>query len=332
MIQPRAAALLLAGLATAGEAAAQAVPPADTRSALSFILENDSFAARTDRYYTNGFRLGYSSPESNLPPAVAWLDRGLAGVFGPAQTRWNLALGQNIYTPVNKRLRNPDPNDRPYAGYSYLEAGLDRRTTVSLDRFTFQLGVVGPTSLARQVQDAVHDIIGSSRPRGWRYQLRDEPTFNLGYERTWRVPVANVTPDLGFDVLPTASFAAGTVATYAQLGMRVRFGQGLQGDFGPARIRPAVADSPMPVGEGFGYYVFGGVSGRAVARDITLDGNTYRDSRSVDRKVLVGDLEVGAAVFWRNVRFSFTHVWRSPEFDGQRRAHRFGSFGLTVAF
>jgi hypothetical protein len=237
-----------------------------------------------------------------------------------------------MYTPIDKRLSNPDPRDRPYAGYLYAELSLDRRTQTTLDRYSLQVGVVGPTALARQAQDVVHSILGDRQARGWHYQLHDEPVFNLGWDRTWRLPVASLPGGLAVDALPSLTLAAGTVQTYAGIGGRVRIGQGLDRDFGAPRIRPAIADSPAPVGEGFGWYLFAGAGGRAVARDIFLDGNTYRDSRSVDHRPFVGDLEVGAAVFWQNIRLSYTQDFRSKEFVGQKKDFVFGALSLSFAF
>jgi len=154
---------------------------------------------------------------------------------------------------------------------------------------------------------------------------------NLNAERIWRLPVAGT--DFGdVDVLPAVGAQLGTIRVAASAGARVRFGQGLERDFGTPRIRPTIADAPPPVGEGFGWYVFGGVGGYAVGRDITLDGNTWRDSRSVDHRPFVADLEVGAAVFWYNVRLSYTHVWRTKEFVSQRSGFTFGAVSLAFSF
>jgi hypothetical protein len=122
------------------------------------------------------------------------------------------------------------------------------------------------------------------------------------------------------------------VQTYAALGGRLRIGQGLGRDFGTPRIRPAIADTPAPVGEGFGWYLFAGAAGRLVAHDIFLNGNTFRDSRSVDHRPLVADLEFGAAVFWQNIRLSYTQVFRSKEFVAQGRDFSFGVLSLSLAF
>jgi lipid A 3-O-deacylase len=329
----RTAALALTlGLVAAGPVLAQDLPAPDRRSAISIVSENDTYGRNTDRYYTNGARFSYSSAEDQLPGPMASLDRALAELFGPARSRWGFALGQNMYTPINKRLRDPDPRDRPYAGLLYADISLDRRTETTLDRFSFTFGVVGPTSFARQTQDIVHSLIGDRQARGWNHQIHDEPVFNLTYDRTWREQLLALPAGLAVDALPTLTLAAGTIQTYAGLGARVRIGQGLDRDFGAPRIRPTIADSPAPVGEGFGWYLFAGAGGRAVARDITLDGNTYRDSRSVDHRPFVGDLELGGAVFWHNLRLAYTQDFRSKEFVGQKKEFIFGALSLSISF
>ena len=311
-----------------------ALPAPDSRAVLHAITENDAYgAARSDRWYTNGVRFGYGSPEGALPSPLAALDGAIGRLLGPAQSRWGVALGQNIYTPRSTLPYVPDPRDRPYAGYAYLEGSLDRRTANTLDRFTLAAGVVGPGSLARKTQDIVHDLIGSKIPHGWRYQIRDEATLNLGWQRTWRYRLASLPGGFAVDTLPAAEVALGSVAIYAQASTRLRIGQGLEQDFGAPRIRPGGADTPAPVGDSFGWYVFGGAAGRAVGRDLFLDGSTWRsNSPSVTRRNLVGDVEAGLAVFWNGVRLSYTHDWRSLEFTGQKKWFTYGIFNLTMAF
>ena len=128
------------------------------------------------------------------------------------------------------------------------------------------------------------------------------------------------------------TLAAGTVQTYAGIGGRIRIGQGLDRDFGTPRMRQTIADAPAPVGEGFGWYVFGGVGGYAVGHDVTLDGGVFRGGRSVDKRNFVADFEVGAAVFWQNIRLSYTQVWRTKEFDDRSRMFTFGSVSLAFSF
>jgi hypothetical protein len=81
---------------------------------------------------------------------------------------------------------------------------------------------------------------------------------------------------------------------------------------------------------GFGWYLFAGIEGRAVARNIFLDGNTFRGSRSVDKKHLVGDLQIGFVLDWSGLRLGYTHVLRTREFQTQESEDNFGSFSLSV--
>ena len=70
-------------------------------------------------------------------------------------------------------------------------------------------------------------------------------------------------------------------------------GWNLSADFGDPLIRPAGVTSPPLVWDPrktYSMYLFAFVDGRAVGRDIFLDGNTFTDSHSVTRKTFVGDL------------------------------------------
>jgi lipid A 3-O-deacylase len=79
-------------------------------------------------------------------------------------------------------------------------------------------------------------------------------------------------------------------------------------------------------------HVFGAVTGRLVLRDIFLDGNTFADSHDVDKEYLVGDLLFGASMTFLNAKLSYAQVFRSKEFEGQDRAHNFGSLTLSLTF
>lgn len=325
-------------LAWAGQAAAQAPgvdtqPPSDPYGTLGFSVENDTLSG-TDRYYTNGLQLTWRSPSADLPAPLAWIDRQLDFLQGPGSLRWGLALGHSIYTPQDTEARNPDPTDRPYAGLLYGAVSLSRVTATSFSVLELQLGLVGPSAGGKFVQNGFHSVIGEPPARGWAYQLRDEPVAALILDRKWRVSLAG-DEIFGVELLPSATFSVGNLATYAGAGGILRMGRNLSADFGPPRIRPALAGSAFfqPQGGSFGWYVFVGAEGRAVAHDILLDGNTWADSRSVDRRPLVGDLQAGVAVMWHGVRFAYTQVWRTEEFYGQRGGlQQFGSVNVSFRF
>jgi len=78
--------------------------------------------------------------------------------------------------------------------------------------------------------------------------------------------------------------------------------------------------------------MFSGKDSHGRTRNIFLDGNTFRDSPSVERKRLGYDTQLGVALTWPNARVGFTMIQRSREFDGQRGNDRFGQFALSLAY
>ena len=357
-------AALLALVVFANDASAQSAPD-DARWALSLHFENDLFAD-TDRHYTNGLKLTAVSPDltsafenrDELPP---FMQRAMNKLlpYVPFNKEKNasrtlaFSLGQNIYTPDDIANPNLIPDDRPYAGWLYFATTFQVRTESRQDTFDVQIGVVGPPSLAEQAQDFVHRLRGIERPEGWDNQLRFEPGLVLAYERALRSPLLFGDPRaLGFDVIGNAGGAIGNIAIYAGAGAQMRFGWNLPPDFGYSVIRPGgvtqIDTRPnsssrergsaearrrgLERRNAFSFYGFAGVNGRLVARDIFLDGNTFRSSHDVDAERAVADFMAGVTMGYRGLKVSLARVYRTREFEGQDKAQRFGSITLSYRF
>jgi lipid A 3-O-deacylase len=307
------------------------------------IVEEDDFWApdNRDRHYTHGIRFSATSGDVHEPTWQApfnWLASGLpifAGGGPGVVRRYNLSFGQNIYTPENGGLVNPDPRDRPYAGWAYGGLSLMQDTDAEqYEELALKLGLVGPGSLANQVQTKFHLLINVATFRGWHAQLHNEPTLDLFYTRKWRFWQAiGEDRDWGWDAIPEASARVGNVYDYLAGGGMIRLGRNLRVDYGPPHvdlnngseyINPDRADV-----EGIGFYVFLGAEGRAVARNIFLDGNSFKASASVDKLPVVGDLESGLAGTWGHWRLAYTYVYRSQEFIHQNAPDHYGSLNLT---
>jgi hypothetical protein len=76
--------------------------------------------------------------------------------------------------------------------------------------------------------------------------------------------------------------------------------------------------------------VFAGVQGRAVARNLFLDGNTFEDSASVDRNPFVADFQTGVSISAGDWRIAYTYVWRTEEFETQPTRQDFGALAISV--
>lgn len=317
-------------------------------------VENDLFASDEDRHYTNGIRLSYltkATPCEENKPCLSGILKDLTS-FIPAfrhgdSYRVSYSLGQNMYTPSDISVPDLLPNDRPYAGWLYAGLGFVTRNTFAdddqrahdrIDNLEFNIGMVGPWSGAELAQESWHKLFGFGKPRGWDNQLRNEPGIVLQYERIWQFRSDSLlAKGLGLEFAPSVGGAVGNVYTHAAAGLRFRLGSNLPEDYGPPRIRPSLPGSDyfVPKERRLGFYLFAGVEGRVVLRNIFLDGNTFRDSHSVNKKRFVGDLTVGAAVvtprkgFLPPCRISYTYIFRTKEFDGQDFGDKFASINFS---
>ncbi len=315
-------------------ACALAAPPAMAadepgHGAISLLFENDIFF-NTDRHYSSGVGLNYTTAPSDTPGWVEHLAHALPFFGRTGEVRTSYELAQDIFTPQNTAIANPDPTDRPYAGYLYLGFGLLSKSDTHLDQIQLQLGVVGPDALGEEAQNWVHSIIGDKKAMGWAFQLHNEPAVQVNYERSFKLIPPKSLLGIFFDLEPHAGMAVGNVYDYVNAGFMARAGINLSDDFGPMRLSPSLPGSGFFEPNGaLSAYVFAGVDGRAVGRNIFLDGNTWETSRSVDKKILVGDLQIGAAIALYRWRLSFTHVFRTKEFATQTSADQFGAVSLT---
>ena len=134
------------------------------------------------------------------------------------------------------------------------------------------------------------------------------------------------------DLSLLAGTTAGNVLTYANAGAIWRFGTELPDDL------PATHVSLGPSRDGYrgtkqaGWYFWAGAEGRAVARNIFLDGNSGRAGPSVKRKVGGYDLELGLAMVWPEMRVSFMLVERGREFEGQSGPDLFGQVAVSMPY
>ena len=299
---------------------------------LSIIFENDIFS-NEDKHYTNGVGLIWIPEQKKQPEWVYQLIELVPWMPKQGKVAHGYAFGQNMYTPDDITWSNPPSNQRPYAGWLYGAVGVGVETGKELDQLSFTFGMVGPASLADQTQKFVHKVVNSDEPMGWNTQLKNEPGVILTYQHSWREATATTLAGFRVDLTPYYGGALGNVYTYADTGLTVRWGRRLPNDYGPIRIQPSSPGSGMfTPSDKFGWYLFVGIEGRAVARNIFLDGNTFVDSRSVDKETLVGDLQFGGVLSWKTMRLAYTQVMRTREYVGQPRNDNFGAISWSIIF
>lgn len=316
--------------------ARKALAPYKDKQYVTLTVENDLFGAGTDQNYTSGVRLGWF----NFGNKPFGLTKKIENLFPILETNESTStyysFGQNLFTPKDVESPQQDPTDRPWAAILYGSVGMVTLKDEVVDEIELSLGVVGPLALGEEAQKTVHNAINSTDPKGWDNQLENEPAFILSWQRRYPtffetgVGIGNVS----LSATPHVGLTLGNVYTYGAVGgsLKISSAQSMWDDK-PMQVRPA-----MP-GTGFfvpkrrvSWELFAGAEGRAMARNIFLDGNTFSSSYNVDKKPFVADLSAGGAVSFDKIRVTYTSTFRTKEFYGQEESSVFGGISLGVTF
>lgn len=306
----------------------------NSRRYLTVTLENDLFGKGTDQNYTNGFRVGWFDAGRKPPGITEDLEDYLPFLDVNETTSVSYSLGHNIYTPDNVESPAQDPEDRPWAAFLYGSMGMLTVSEAYLDEYEITLGVVGPVAQGEPIQKFAHDIVGSPKPRGWDNQLNNEPAVMLSWQRRWPTFLHGDLSGTNLSLAPHFGLTAGNVYTYANTGATFKLSsEGERWVDKPLMVRPSIPGIGFfPRTNKFYWEVFLAVEMRAIARNIFLDGNTFSDSHSIDKKNFVGDVSAGVTLTWRSFRMGYTLVYRTREFVGQDEPDLFGAINLGLVF
>ncbi|MCB1721779.1 MAG: lipid A deacylase LpxR family protein [Alphaproteobacteria bacterium] len=315
---------------------AERVKNSENKNFVSLSVENDSIGGGTDQFYTSGVRLSWFNVNTPVPPMIDEIADHIPTFDLNETTSTFFTLGQNIYTPEDIRIATNQDDDRPWAAFLYGSVGLATLENNHIDELEVTLGVVGPEALGEQAQKFVHSHVTSSPiPKGWRHQLDFEPGFIISAQRRWPGAYYKTIGDYHLRAEPNVNISLGNIYTYLGSGLNFTFGP-YQDRFQdiPPRVRPAMPGSGYfeTPDQGWSWYLFAGVDGRLMGRNIFLDGNTFKSSHSVDKKPFVADASAGAAFTLGDYRLSYSINARSKEFDGQDGESVYGSMSLSTRF
>jgi lipid A 3-O-deacylase len=294
--------------------------------AVELSMDNDGFSfwlqRPTDWFYTDGTFLEVRGDWKLSGPASLGIHG--ASCSSAAQDRpcvvTRVRLGQKIFTPEDLFFYEPGVVDRPYAGWLYLMLGRERLTPRRTTDVSVQVGVTGNPSLARQMQETLHGLLGLTEPRGWQYQIPFEVDFAGIYRDTWHLPVTRAGRPLSLDVEPDWAATLGTERTSGQTGLFLRLGW-----------RAPVGSMVRGPGSRQFYVVARmGEEGEWVLRDLFLDGSTWRHSISTPKEPLVGRTRAALDVGWDRMDMHLAVTRSTREFRAQDAPHLFGTIALRV--
>ncbi len=325
---------------------AETLPGKDLNT-FGIYVENDYFAGG-DGEYSNGLKLTWSSAIQDQYPKNVWPHRWLYPLlkhvpfekYPNRKKNITFAFGQNIFTPEDIEAEDVVEDERPYAGITYFSVGFHSRLERQMDTVEVTLGLVGPSSYAEQCQKAVHSVFDDIQPNGWDNQLNNEPVLEIVYEHKKKITRSKIVSDFEHDLILNTGAGFGNALIYYNLGLAYRIGWNIPNDFGIFPIRTVSSfngafdeiDSRNSQKHKLGVQLFFSAEGRAVLHNIFLDGNTFTDSHSVDKKPVVGDLMAGLNICRGNAQLSFAYVFRSKGYETQNKAQKFGSINFSVSY
>ena len=242
-----------------------------------------------------------------------------------------------MFTPDDITINTLQPNERPYAGYLYFSANLIShirhvQNTDYGNQFEITLGLVGPSTLAKEIQTVAHSVSHSPTPLGWKNQLNDEITLDLSYSLSSRT-VNTISDDLSFGYNQQITARIGHAYTYASLGAMYRLGDNLKQDFSPPNIHPGFPGlTYFKSSNKLNWYIFLGFEARWVHRNIFLDGNTFSESHSVEITPLVGDIQYGVVFIYDEIRISISSMSRTKEYTTQKDFTNYGAINFAFHY
>lgn len=307
-------------------------------------VDNDSFAGADDDY-TSGVQIGWVSGYleqfrgGHVPEFVAAGLEHLPLVNREGRQQFiSHSLSHRIFTPNDTEASEPISNDTPYSGLLFASLTAGAQDAEAMDAFTFYYGIVGPSARGEEVQNEFHRLIDADPVNGWENQLGDEPLFNLAYEHRRRLWRFGSTGGLGGDVISQAGGSLGNLMSMATLGLGGRYGWGVPDDYGiPPQFfgeetigsRPYTANSTKT-----GVWLFALLNGSYIANAIFWDGNTFRESPSVDYDPGIARLYLGinARVGRWSGSFAVTKTtvpWENPT---NRNRQTYGRIGIRYTY
>ncbi|NLQ18337.1 lipid A deacylase LpxR family protein [Marinomonas sp. M1K-6] len=272
---------------------------------MSATLDNDFFV-NEDNGYTNGIYISFydvnDKPLSIQAPDI-WVKPLMWSMPNSPNVDSTIklySLGQTLATPYDIGMPVPPEGSFPYSGLLSFTNAYILVTADYADRVSTTLGVVGPLAMGEQTQKAVHKVISAKTPKGWDTQLENEVVFELSRGRTWRSWVSDTGK---MDLLSSVNASVGTLKSAASTGAMLRYGQNLKDSYATALLAESRTSNPIAVNQG--WFVYLGLSLNYTFNQIFTDGNTFRDSRSIDYDHNNNMFSSGVTYSWGDAALSF---------------------------
>lgn len=293
---------------------------------ISFRYDNDVLFI-SDQYYTSGGELSFAV----LTDSIGVINKIFRTKFDKRViVKFN--YGHKIFN--SKKIKEQDLmlRDRPFAGWHYARVSVINSTSVkSLNKYSVELGLVGPNSGIGNFQKWWHRTGGIVTPEGWDQEIQDEVIVNIGYERLQDIMISKKSDIIGESNLTLGN---GLTSLFQQFTLRVGKINSINNTaYCGNRLNrelPEIGSFDVEQEEIFFFY---GIRGEYVIQNIFIEGSLFNNKSPLTRDEENFLLTQTFGVMYSNYYTTFKIIFNrlSPEVVGGD-SHRFVSFELGLRF
>lgn len=267
---------------------------------IGLISDNDLWTSPvSDKYYTNGIELFYRYLGTHKTERLA-------------KNITEFRIGQYIYNPQSPDVEEVVYHDRPFAGYLFAEAGINKfYHNEDVLKVNFQAGVLGRESMAEETQKLIHNIFGYDPVRGWKYQIKSVAAFQANILYSKKVFPDKYKEKVDFHVI--GKLSAGTIWMGASAGpmARISFKRPLLPVYESSLHGAALNNNKELYREQREFFLYLNPQINYQAYDATIEGSMFNDDSPVTFPLLPFRFNAEAGVKYRynswNMSYSFNY-------------------------
>ena len=285
------------------------------------VSDNDAYLMLAlDQYYTNGLMMYFRYVPKKIN--VKLENRII-----------EFRIGQKIYNPFQGYVPWVERIDKPFAGYLFLETGISRfYRNESMLRTKLQVGVLGPSSRAREVQYFYHNFFNLYGIDGWQYQVHDALGLNLelNYLKSLRY-FFNRHMDLSF----YSELRAGTINDDVSAGLMTRASIYKLHPIYNSNCTGSTISRNKEVSNDKELFLYFKPQLSYIFYDATIQGGMFTDDSPVtfDVRPILVQLELGISGSYKNLNAGYSVFFHTKDAKNNLvKCHIYASIYLAYRF
>jgi lipid A 3-O-deacylase len=290
------------------------------KNEFGFKSDNDAYLFYgQDRYYTNGLMIYFrrATDQNKLGERLE-------------KFTYEVTAGQKMFNPQSGNVPSLAFHDRPFAGYLYAGGSANFfYKKESILKTSLELGTVGPRSLGQEAQELLHRIVGFYEIDGWKYQLKNKLTANLGVQYT-KLLHRSTQNRIDFSFEGYANI--GNVMSGAGAGILMRTGninQLFQTSYTNSTIGTGPKTAKLVTSETF-FYAKPQIN--FVAYDGTVQGTLLNTDLTFKPTPLVFAQQLGFNYSSKRFTFDFGLLFKTKEVKKIVNSHQYGTISMFYRF